>query len=642
MRAFFSSVQGILTTLCGISLLLALIPGLGGFAYLAVAFGAYFALGSAWQSLSSRQVDVNLLMVVAAIGAIVVGQPFDAGVLLFLFSLSSALEELAMARTKSAIEGLIRLRPDEAIRIGPSGDERVRVEELRVGDLVRILPFQSVPSDATVEEGQSAVDQSAMTGESVPVAKLPGEPVLAGTQNLDGMLVARVTAELGDSTLDKIVGLVQQAQENKASGERISTWFGQRYTFFVIGAFVLSLIVRSAIGNTWSESLRESLTLLVALSPCALVISTPATTLSALTYAARQGVLVRGGEYIELAGAIDTLAMDKTGTLTEGKPRLVEICVCSGGPNGCREEGACWHGGPEMTADAARMLQFAASAERTSTHPLAAAVVAAAEGKGLVLPDATDVLSVPGMGVECTVDGERVRIGQRRYFPDLDPSVVQHVEELQARGLTVAILQVRDRYAALGLRDTPRPEARRTLEELRSLGVKQIVMLTGDSRETAEAVACEVGVTEVRAALLPADKTTIVRELAESGARTMMVGDGINDAPSLAQATIGVAMGGLGSDVALESADVVLMHDRLDRIPLLIRLGRSTNRTVRANLVFATGIIVTLTLFSLFGRLPLPLAVVGHEGSTVIVILNGLRLLRGPSRAPGPRPLPVA
>ncbi|AIE86556.1 heavy metal translocating P-type ATPase [Fimbriimonas ginsengisoli] len=633
MLAFLRSVHGALTALCGLALLLCLIPGYGWCAYVAVAAGSYFAIASAWESLREREVDVNLLMVLAAGGAIVVGQPVEAGILLFLFSLSSALEELAMARTKSAIEALVRLRPDEAILIRPAGDERVPVATLRVGDRVRVLPFQSIPADGVVAEGQSAVDQSAMTGESIPVSKAVQDRVLAGTQNLEGMLVVVVSAELGDTTLDKIVGLVQEAQENKASGERISTWFGQRYTFFVLGAFALSLVVRSIIGESWPVSLRESLTLLVALSPCALVISTPATTLSALTFAARHGMLVRGGEFIELAGTIDTVILDKTGTLTEGKPRLVEICVCSGGPEGCRDESACWHGGGEPSPAAAHMLRLAACAEKASTHPLAGAIVEAAGSLGLELQDPSNAAVVPGSGVECDVDGVHVKVGQQRFFPNLDPSVVTHVAELQGRGMTVAILQVGDRYAALGMRDTPREGVQDTLEGLRSLGVKQILMLTGDSRETAEAVASEVGICEFRAGLLPDDKTAAIRDLIASGHRTLMVGDGVNDAPSLAISTIGVAMGGLGSDVALQSADVVLMHDRLDRIPLLIRLGRSTNATVRANLYFAASVIVVLTSASLLGRLPLPLAVVGHEGSTVLVILNGLRMLRGPREA---------
>jgi Cd2+/Zn2+-exporting ATPase len=631
---YLRDVQTVLTALCGIALFASFVPGLELAAIAAVLFGSYFALKSAWASLSAREIDVNFLMVIAAAGAVVVGQPKDAAALLFLFSLSSTLESLAMARTKSAIEGLIKLRPDEAIRVERDGDRRVRVEELKKGELIRILPFEGVPADGTIAEGNSSVNQAAMTGESEPVPKAPGEQVLAGTQNMEGMLLVNVTSEVGDTALEKIVSLVREAQENKASGERISAWFGQRYTFFVIGVFAISLAVRSLLGHGWHHSLYESLTLLVALSPCALVISVPATTLTALAWAARNGMLIRGGEFIERAGKIDTLAVDKTGTLTTGRPELVEICVCStaavGAGGSCMEETACWAHGKEMSPDAERMLCLAAAAEQYSTHPIAEAIVRAARDKGLDVPEATSSTAVPGFGVAATVNGTTVQAGQRRYFDQLDPFFIEHVESIQRRGMTVVILSAEGRFAALGLRDAPRTEAPAFLSQLKQAGVKSVVMLTGDTKQTAEAIASELELSDYRAGLMPEDKTRIIEDLMRDGASVMMIGDGINDAPSLAKASVGVAMGGLGSDVALNSADVVLMHDRLDRVPQLLNLGKRTNGIIRANLLFASGVIILLTAFSLTGKLPLPLAVIGHEGSTVLVILNGLRLLRGP------------
>jgi Cd2+/Zn2+-exporting ATPase len=512
---------------------------------------------------------------------------------------------------------------------------------LKKGDLIRILPFEGVPADGSVEEGESSVNQAAMTGESVPVPKGVGDRVLAGTQNMEGMLILSVASEVGDSTLEKIVGLVREAQENKASGERISAWFGSRYTFFVLAIFGASLLLRLTAGHSeWHAALYESLTLLVALSPCAVVISTPATTLTALTWAARNGMLIRGGEFIELAGRIDTLALDKTGTLTSGTPSLYEICVCShagqpvGAPSVCLEETACWKRGGDMSDEAKTMLRLAAAAEQYSTHPIAEAIVRAAQQAGVDVPEATGASAVPGMGVLARVDGAEVRVGQRRFFErdgeSLNAGFASHVEAIQAQGMTVVILQSGDRFAALGLRDAPREEAPDFLSRVQDLGVDKVVMLTGDTAETASAIAKELRIGEVRAGLLPQDKTETIQQLIGEGRRVMMVGDGINDAPSLALASVGVAMGGLGSDVALNSADVVLMHDKLDRIPKLLELGKSTNRVIAANLYFATGVILVLTVASLFAVLPLPLAVFGHEGSTVLVILNGLRLLRGP------------
>lgn len=623
------SVQTLLTVLCGLGLAGGLATGVPWLAYAAVAFGAVFALESAWASIRSRELDVNLLMVLAAIGAVLVGAPLDAAALLFLFSLSNTLEQYAMAKTGSAIAGLIKLRPDRATRVDEAGDVVVPVAELRVGDRIRIKSFEAIPVDGEVESGVTHVDEAAMTGESIPVRKEAGDRLLAGTQNLEGMLVMRVAAEVGTSTLDRVVELVRDAQENKASGERISQWFGQRYTIFVVVAFAVSFAVRLVLGQQLNDALYGALTLLVALSPCALVISTPATTLSALAWAGRRGILIRGGEFLERLGKVKVAALDKTGTLTTGKPRLVELCVCSPSPAGglCREDNACWHGSGLPSPEASAMLRAAAAAEQYSSHPIAQAIVEAARSLGVDVPETLGQQDHQGLGVTATLDGVPIKIGQRRFFDALPDAFDKHAGEMRERGMTVAIMEFGGSYAALGLRDEPRPNVAETLTELRRNGIDRIVILTGDNEQTARAIAGELGLSEIYAGLMPEDKTRIITEIEDSGTPTLMVGDGINDAPSLSRASVGIAMGGLGSDITLNAADVVIMQDRIERLPELLRLGRRTTRVIRANLVFAASVIVGLTFASLFSRLPLPLAVIGHEGSTVLVILNGLRLL---------------
>ncbi|MBX3095966.1 MAG: cation-translocating P-type ATPase [Fimbriimonadaceae bacterium] len=624
--------------LSAVTLAASFVPGWEAVAYASAAFGSVHAIQEAWETLAKRKLDVHVLMLVAALGALASGHPREAAILLFLFALSETLESFAMAKTQSAIEGLVKLRPDSALRVTDKGEEEVPVESLVVGDHVKVLPFQGVPVDGEVFAGNSSVDESAMTGESRTVPKQIGDRLLAGTQNLDGVLTMSVTAAHGQTMLEKIVELVRDAQENKASGERISEWFGQRYTFFVIGAAAVAFAIRLLMQQPTPEAFYAALTLLVALSPCALVISVPATTLSALAWSARNGMLVRGGEFIENAGQISTVFLDKTGTLTAGTFELVEVCVCapalvSGGV--CREDHACWHRGENPSDEASRMLAIAAALESASTHPLATAIVEKAKDWEIPLPPVDDLRSVPGHGVEGLVDGQVVRVGQRRMFESWPPEIEEHINAFAKQGFTTALLQVGDKFAALALADKPRAEATRAVESLRRFGVKRVAMLTGDQRETANAVANEVGVEEVHAALLPADKERLVREAVANGEKVMFVGDGVNDAPALALAHVGVAMGGLGSDIALNAADVVIMQDRLDKIPDLLSLGKRTNGIIRANLLFAGGVIGMLALISFawdwvfpaYRNWALPIAVVGHEGSTVLVILNGLRLL---------------
>jgi len=623
-RLLFGDLQTGLTTLCGLALATSFFIQRDIFAYLSVACGSYYAVRSTLSSLRQREIDVNLLMVIAAIGAVAIHQTQDAAGLLFLFSLSSTMEAFALAKTKSAIESLVRLRPSQALRVRDGAETLVNVEDLRTGDIIRVNGFEGIPSDGTITEGLSAVDESALTGEAEPVSKGPESEVTGGTQNLDGTLFVRVTKEIGNSVLDQIVSLVRTAQENKATDERISEWFGQRYTIFVILAFVIAWVVRLAIGQPPADAFYSALTLLVGLSPCALVISTPAATLSALANAARKGILVRGGEFIEKVANINVVAMDKTGTLTKGKPRLVEMVTAND---------QVWHSSDPTppTAELRSILANVAAIEKYSSHPLAKALVSAAKEFELAVPLATESRIVPGKGAVGTIYGVALAVGNEAMLHDqsrtIPPELETKVAAWKDTGRTSVLAANSQFVAAFAFEDEIRPEARAVLEDMRSLGIARFLMLTGDKPETAHTVAERVGVTEVRAGLLPADKTEIIRELSTTE-RVMMVGDGVNDAPSLAQATVGVAMGGLGSDVALNAADVVLMHDKLERIPDLIRLSRRTKGIIRANLIFAAGVIIMLTVSSFVTKLPLPLAVIGHEGSTVLVILNGLRLLR--------------
>ena len=444
----------------------------------------------------------------------------------------------------------------------------------------------------------------------------------------------RATSTVANSTLQKVVDLVSQAQENKGSGERTSRWFGERYTWFVLGASLTMLVVKLALGIKFPEAAYSSLTLLVALSPCALVISVPAAALSAMAWAARNGILIRGGEFIEKVGTVTAAAFDKTGTLTAGKPQLVEICLCDEDPaTQCQETDVCWNGKGEMSAESRRILGLAAAAEAQSEHPVAHALREAARLNKVEMATAEQVETVPGLGIRAVVNGSRIEIGQPKMFTAKLPEEFNgHLEVLQANGWTVAVIAVDGKLAALGFEDQPRSTAGAVLKRLSSLGVKKLIMLTGDNQRTAARVAGELGLTAFKAELMPGDKVDAISELAKSE-RVLMVGDGINDAPALTLAYVGVAMGGLGSDIALNAADIVLMKDRLESIPEVIALGKKTNRIIKANLAIGGGVIAILALTSLAGVLPLPVAVVGHEGSTVVVILNGLRLLRGPKLA---------
>ncbi len=632
------SFREVLTVLVFLAGGLSYLPNLSWLAWVALAVGLPFLIKRTFESLRQGDLDVDFLMLLAAVGAAVVNQPGDAAILLFLFNLSSVMEERAMSRTKDAISSLVKLRPSEAILVRDGTDKTVPVESLAVGDIVRVPSFTSVPVDGTVVEGLSSVNQASITGESVPVSVEKGTNVIGGTQNLDGPLLISVRTVVGDSTLDRIVALVQEAQTNKASGERISQWFGQRYTWFVLVAFAISLAVRLFVLNQpLMAATYTSVVLLVALSPCALVISTPATTLSALAWAARNGLLIRGGEFIERSGEVNAVAFDKTGTVTSGRPKLRCVCVCSHEEGDSATEDQCYSGAGEPSARVREVVALAAALEKYAAHPMAEAIRRAAVQWPEPEPMVSDHRVIPGLGIEGITASGPIRLGQIRLWEEANvqvPAYVQsHVTEWQGEGLGIVVMDSPLGFAVLAFEDEMRPETPAVLEQLRSMGVTHLAMLSGDSPAAVSRLAGMLKLDEVQGGLMPGQKSGRIAELGKEH-RVMMVGDGVNDGPALSAAYVGVAMGGLGSDVALNSADVVLMRDRLDALPELIELGRKTRRTITANLVFAGGVIVALTVSSFIIRLPLPVAVIGHEGSTVLVILNGLRLLRGPGLSP--------
>ncbi|NPA31036.1 MAG: cadmium-translocating P-type ATPase [Chloroflexi bacterium] len=569
---------------------------------------------------TEHQLDVDLLMVAAALGAAYIGHPAEGAVLLFLFSLSNALQTYALDRNRKAIEALLDLRPPVAtVRRGDAW-VTVPVEEVQVGDIILVRPGERFPLDGVVVQGVSEVDQSPITGESAPVLKEEGAQVFAGTVNGTGALEVRVTRRVEDTTLAKIVRLVEEAQATKATTQRRLEAFEQKYaTFVLLGAVVLIVVLPTFFGYSFEEGFYKAMLWLVVASPCALVISTPASILAALAHAARRGVLIKGGVYLELLADLKVVALDKTGTLTAGKPRLTHF-----EPLVEDEDPQC-------------LLRQIAALEVHSEHPVAKAIVKAAEEQGLSWEEAEGVRAVPGRGVEGEVEGRRLWVGNLRLFAERGltppPALQDRLAELEAQGHTAVLAYAPDEgrwLALIAVADSLRPGAREAVAELKALGTR-VVMLTGDNERVAASIAAQVGVDDFVANLLPQDKVTAVEQLVQKYGPTAMVGDGVNDAPALAKATVGVAMGGAGTDVALETADVVLMGDDLKMLPYTIRLARKARRIITQNLIFALGMIVVLVVSAFVADLPLTLGVLGHEGSTVIVVLNGLRLLRGAS-----------
>ncbi|MDZ4257894.1 MAG: heavy metal translocating P-type ATPase [Gemmatimonadales bacterium] len=558
--------------------------------------------------------DIDLLMLLAAIGAAVLGEWAEGAFLLFLFSLAHALEHYALGRARNAIKALGALAPRRALVLRDGITVDTAIEDVRPGDVVVVRSGDRVPVDGEVASGNSSVDQAPITGESVPVEKGPGDTVYAGTVNGDGVLNVTTTLAVGDRTLDRVVKMVAEAQTQKAPTQRFTERFERIFVPAVLVADLLLIFLPPLLGFwDFSTSFYRGMALLVAASPCALALGTPAAVLAGIAQAARSGVLIKGGAHLEQLGMVKAMAFDKTGTLTEGRPEVVEM-------------GAADQGEDEL-------LRVAAAVEQHSQHPLGAAVVRAAEERKLTLPEAGDVESVTARGIRSTIEGEPVAIGNLRLFADAEvtvpESIGQAVAGMQERGRSTMVVRHGARWlGVIGVADKPRPGVRAVLDELRGLGIGRLVMLTGDNAGVGEAVGREVGVDDVRAGLLPEDKVTAIQELLTKHEMVAMVGDGVNDAPALANATVGIAMGGAGTAVALETADVALMADDLGQLPFAVGLSRQARAVIRQNLWLSMGVIVGLVAATVSGGFGIGAAVLVHEGSTLLVIGNALRLLR--------------
>jgi heavy metal translocating P-type ATPase len=570
------------------------------------------------QALREKTLDVDLLMIVAAIGAASIGQVMDGALLIVIFATSGALEALATARTQDAVRGLLDLAPATATRLADDGsDDTVATAELAVGDVILIRPGERVGADGRVLDGASEVDQATITGEPLPVAKEAGDEVFAGTLNGTGALRIKVERDASDSVIARIVAMVEEASETKAPTQLFIEKVEQRYSLGMVFATLAVFAIPLGFGAALTGSLLRAMTFMIVASPCAVVLATMPPLLSAIANAGRHGVLVKSAVVMERLGQVDTVALDKTGTLTEGTPRVTDIRPLAG--SGLDEDA---------------LLALAAAAEHPSEHPLARAVIDAARTRGLAIPDMRDFTSAPGIGVTASVDGRKVAVGAPARLLDGAGDAASARAEAVAAGLEdggrTAVLVQRDGapVGVLGIADRLRPDAGVTVASLATLTGTTPMLLTGDNPRAAARLAEEVGITDVRAGLLPQDKVTAVHEQEKAGRKVLVIGDGVNDAPALAAAHTGIAMGRAGSDLALETADAVIVRDELATVPTVIALSRAARRLVVQNLVIAGAFISGLVIWDLAGHLPLPLGVLGHEGSTVIVGLNGLRLLR--------------
>ncbi len=589
-----------------------LIAGFYGAAYI---FGGYYGMKGGIESLRQRTIDVDLLMVLAAGGAALVGEFFEGAMLLFLFSLSNVLQDFAMDRTRNAIRALMQLRPSTARIMRGDREVELPIEKVNIGDLMIIKPGDRIALDGLVVAGESSMDQSAITGESIPVAKQQGDQIFAGAINQTGSLDVRVTKLAKDSTIARLIQMVEEARSEKAETQRFIDQAEQYYALGVIILTALFIVIPPTLLNVpFDDAFYKAMTILVAASPCAIVISTPATVLSAIGNGARRGVLFKGGIYVENAATIQVIAFDKTGTLTVGKPQVTDI-----------------HPLADVTED--ELLALATAVESKSEHPLAQATMQAANSRELAAPEVRSFSSVTGMGVRAEVDGRQVQVGNLRLFADQSLIGLAEAEmvvaQYQDEGKTSVVVASDGRVVGvIAYADVIRPDAPQVVADLRRRGIEHIVMLTGDHERVARHIAQAAGVDEVLADLLPEDKVAAIRSVQEKYGPTIMVGDGVNDAPALVMADIGMAMGAAGTDVALETADIVLMGDDLKNIPYVIGLSKQTRRTLVINLTFAISAIVVMLLLIIFRDLPLPVAVLGHEGGTVLVSLNGMRLLR--------------
>lgn len=594
------------------------LPGIwltAGLALVYLAAGLPTGLRALGALFKDHVLDIDLLMIIAALAALAVGAPLEGAVLLTLFSISGTLEHRAMGRARRAIEALMALRPETALRLSATGaTEEIPVAALREGDLLVLRPGARVPVDGVLVTGEGTVDEATITGESMPVSKAPGAKLFEATVNLNSVLTMRASATVESSTVARMIDMVTEAQAARAPSETFSAWFGQRYTVAVLLGAMLAFVVLWGMGASASDALYRAAVLLVAASPCAVVISVPAAMLSALAAAARGGVLFKGGAALEALAEVKSFSFDKTGTLTTGVAEVTDLT--SEIPEG-------------------RMLALFSGLEAQSEHPIAAAIRRRAEAEGLAPAAIRDVVTHPSEGITGIDEEGPIWAGNQRMLERMGARVdTAGAQRLKASAQTVTwIGRGEQLIGGVTVADRPRPSSAAGLSQLRAAGVAQLALMTGDRRPVAERIGRELGFSdaEIHAELLPEDKVKLVAALAEKG-RTAFVGDGVNDAAALARADVGVAMGVAGSEVALQAADVALLSEDMTRLAAARTLALRTRRIIRQNLGFALAMMVLLVVSALFFELPLPLAVIGHEGGTVLVVLNGLRLLADPIR----------
>ncbi|WP_341730680.1 heavy metal translocating P-type ATPase [Microcoleus sp. EPA2] len=612
-------------TLCGILVILGSLALQLGWLGLAIfILPAAYVIGgysSAREGLTTlfqeHELDVDLLMIVAALGAAGLGLwrheyhlIVDGAVLILIFAISGALEGYAMQRTERSIRSLMSLTADTA-RVVVDGDERkIAIDKLQIGDRILVKPGEIIPTDAIILEGASSLNQASITGESMPVEKTAGDEVYAGTINGFGALQIEVHKTPESSLIQRVIRLVQQAQTAAPPSQMFVEKFERGYArFIVVFGLLLATLPPFIFGWNWEDTIYRALIFLVVASPCALMASIMPALLSGIANGAKQGILFKSGAQLEIIGKVRAIAFDKTGTLTTGKPEVIQIVPATGYTE-------------------TEVLQLAAALETYSEHAIAIAIVEAAQKQKLALPIATEVQAKVGQGIVGKINNQIISIGKAN-FVKATGELTQVSQQLQAAGKTVVwVSQGDELLGIIAVADTLRPEAANTIKRLTKLGVEHIIMLTGDNQQTAQYIAHELGIKEVYAELLPEDKVAVIQRLQKQYQTVAMVGDGINDAPALAQASVGIAMGIAGSDVALETADIVLMADRLEQLAKAIILGRRAQNVVKQNIVFALSCIMLLLAANFIGNITMPLGVIGHEGSTVIVTLSGLRLLR--------------
>ena len=584
-----------------------------------IAIAYRYVLPRAWGALRRLRPDMNLLMTVAVVGALVIGEWLEGAAVSFLFALSLTIEGWSAGRARHAIDAILRLTPDLVRVVDENGVEESAVpDRVPVGARFVVRPGERIPLDGTVLEGTSRVDEAPITGESLPVAKSVSSEVFAGTINGDGALTVESTHKAGDTVLARVVRLIAEARTQRAPVERWVDRFAAVYTPAVLAlAIAIAVGPPLAAGAAWDTWIYRALVLLVVSCPCALVISTPVTLVSALAASARNGVLVKGASHLETLARVRGVALDKTGTISEGRPRVAEVVAVSG-----TEED---------------VLALSAGVEARSEHPLARAIVLAAEQRGLAVSPATDFVAIPGKGARGSVRLEDGRtrslwIGSHPFVEELDletPELHEELERLAQGGRSVVILGTdRGVLGMIALADGLRPESTAAIESLRTIGVEHISLLTGDNRETAEVVGAQCGIRDIRAELLPHDKVTAIERLLDDVGEIAMVGDGVNDAPALARASVGIAMGAAGSDAAIETADVALMADDLRKLPWLIQHARAAMRTVRMNVALSLAVKGAFVLLAAVGYASLWTAIAADMGASLLVTLNGLSLLR--------------